>query len=255
VEALAGPQGTLYGASSQAGTVRIITNKPDTSGFYGEANVELNNVAHGEWGYTGEAFVNAPISDRAAVRVVGWYRKDGGYIDNVPGTLVFPTVATQSVQRATLDNADLVEDDYNDVETYGARAALKIDLDDNWTLLPQVMAQKQISNGTFGQESGLGRLQVQQFNPEHFEDKWVQAALTVSGKIGNFDMTYAGSYMKRQVDGQSDYVDYAYFYDALYGYYFIDNAGDYINPNQYIVSDDSYSTSCASPRRRTSRCA
>ncbi|HYE27865.1 MAG TPA: TonB-dependent receptor [Allosphingosinicella sp.] len=236
VEALAGPQGTLYGASSQAGTIRLITNKPDTSGFYGEANVELNNVAHGEWGYTGEAFVNAPISDRAAFRVVGWYRKDAGYIDNVPGSLTFPT------SGITRTNTPFVENDYNDVETYGARAALKIDLDDNWTVLPQVMGQKQISDGTFAQESGLGELQVQQFNREHFEDKWFQAALTVSGKIGNFDATYAGAYMMRQIDGASDYVDYGYFYDALAGYgaYFYDNSGDLVSPNQYILSDDSF---------------
>ena len=236
VEALAGPQGTLYGASSQAGTVRIITNKPDTSGFYGEANVELNKVSHGEFGHMGEAFINAPISDRAAVRVVGWYRKDAGYIDNIPGSLTFPT------SGITFDNDDLMEEDYNDVETVGARAALKIELDDNWTILPQLMAQKQVSDGTFAQESGLGELQVRQFNPEHFEDRWYQAALTVEGKIGNFDMTYAGAYMQRQVDGQSDYVDYSYFYDALAGYgaYFYDNAGNLVNPNQYIVSDDTY---------------
>src|SRR3546814_143061 len=85
VEALAGPQGTLYGASSQAGTIRIITNKPDTSGFYGEANVEVNNVAHGEWGYVAEAFANMPISENVAARVVGWVKRDAGYIDNIPG--------------------------------------------------------------------------------------------------------------------------------------------------------------------------
>ena len=91
VEALAGPQGTLYGASSQAGTVRIITNQPDTSGFYGEVNVELNNVAHGDiGGYTGEGFVNAPLSSNVALRVVGWYRHDAGYIDNIPGTPDLP---------------------------------------------------------------------------------------------------------------------------------------------------------------------
>jgi outer membrane receptor protein involved in Fe transport len=236
VEALAGPQGTLYGASSQAGTVRIITNKPDTSGFYGEANVELNHVAHGELGYTGEAYVNAPINDRMAFRVVGWYRKDAGYIDNVPGSLTFPT------SGITFTNAPLVEEDYNDVETYGARAALKIDLDDNWTILPQIMAQKQVSDGTFAQERGLQEHQVSQFNREHFVDKWFQAALTVSGKVGNFDLTYAGAYMMRQIDGASDYVDYAYFYDALAGYgaYFYDNNGDFVNPNQYILSDDSF---------------
>jgi iron complex outermembrane recepter protein len=236
VEALAGPQGTLYGASSQAGTIRIITNKPDTSGFYGEANLELNHVSHGEFGYTGEAFINAPLSSRAAVRLVGWYRKDAGYIDNIPGSLTFPT------SGITFTNAPFVEEDYNDVETYGARAALRIELDDNWTVTPQVMGQKQISDGTFAQESGLGELQVQQFNAEHFEDKWFQAALTIEGKIGNFDTTYAGAYMMRQIDGASDYVDYAYFYDALAGYgaYFYDNAGNFVNPNQYIISDDSF---------------
>src|SRR5690606_10426227 len=71
---------------------------------------------------------------------------------------------------------------------------------------------------------------------------WVQAALTVEGKIGSFDMTYAGSYLKRSVDGAVDYVDYAYFYDALagYGQYFYDNNGDLVNPNQYIKFADRY---------------
>jgi outer membrane receptor protein involved in Fe transport len=236
VEALAGPQGTLYGASSQAGTVRIITNKPDTSGFYGEGNVELNKVAHGGWGYVGEAFVNVPISENVATRVVGWYKKDAGYIDNVPGTLTFPS------SGIVFNNAALVEDDYNDVETYGGRAALKIDLDDNWTITPQIMAQRQVSHGSFAQESGLPDLKVQQFNPERFDDKWVQAALTIEGKISIFDVTYAGAYLKRRLIGETDYVDYAYFYDALAGYgaYFYDNDGDLVNPNQYIQSDDRF---------------
>jgi len=236
VEALAGPQGTLYGASSQAGTVRIITNKPDTSGTYGEADLEVNTVAHGDIGYIGEAFVNAPLSEKAAVRVVGWYEKDAGYIDNVPGSLTFPS------SGITFTNAGLVEKNYNDVETYGGRAALKIDLDDSWTLLPQVMGQKQVSHGFFAQESGLKKLQIQQFNPERSNDRWIQAALTIQGKIANFDVTYAGAYLKRRVDGSADYVDYAYFYDALAGYgaYFYDNNGNLVNPNQYIEFTDRY---------------
>ena len=243
VEALAGPQGTLYGASSQAGTVRIITNKPDLSGTYGEANVELNKVAHGGIGYTGEAFINTPLTDRIALRTVGWYRHDAGYIDNVADTFVFPSLeAEQGTAAATFTNAELVEDNYNDVDTYGARAALRIELDDNWTLTPSIVGQKQVSNGSFAVERGLGDLQTAQFNPEKFSDKWFQAALAVEGKVGNFDVTYAGSYMKRQIDGQLDYSDYAYFYDKLAGYgaYFYDNAGALVNPNQYIESDDSF---------------
>lgn len=236
VEALAGPQGTLYGASSQAGTIRIITNKPDTSGFYGAADVEVNTVAHGGEGYIAEGFVNAPLSDRAAVRLVGWYKKDAGYIDNVPATLTFPT------SGIVFDNAPFVEKDYNDVETYGGRAALRIELDDDWTITPGIMGQKQVSHGFFGQESGLEELQVAQFNPERFNDRWFQAALTIEGKIGSWDVTYAGAYLKRRITGESDYADYAYFYDALFGYgaYFYDNNGDLINPNQYIQSDDRF---------------
>jgi iron complex outermembrane receptor protein len=250
VEALAGPQGTLYGASSQAGTVRIITNQPDSSGFYGGVNLEVNNVAHGEWGGTLEGFVNAPVTDRIALRVVGWYRRDAGYIDNIPGTIVFPinqvdagdNIVNLPGDDIVFTNDALVEEDYNDVETYGARAALRIELNENWTVTPQIMAQRQLSHGIFAQESGLAPLQVQQFNPERANDRWYQAALTIQGRIGNFDLTYAGAYMQRQIDGALDYVDYSYFYDALYAYarFFYDNAGNQVNPNQYIVSDDSF---------------
>lgn len=236
VEALAGPQGTLYGASSEAGTIRIITNKPDTSGFYGAADVELNSVSHGGEGYIGEAFINAPLSDSAAVRIVGWYKKDAGYLDNIPASITFPT------SGITFDNAPFVEKDYNDVETYGGRAALRIDLDDDWTITPTIMGQKQVSRGLFAQESGLEPLQVAQFNPERFNDRWYQAALTIEGKIGSWDLTYAGAYLNRRITGESDYVDYSYFYDALFGYgaYFYDNNGDLVNPNQYIQSEDRF---------------
>lgn len=236
VEALAGPQGTLYGASSQAGTVRIITNQPDTNSFYGALNGELNNVAHGDFGGTLEGFINAPLSDNVALRVVGWYRHDAGYIDNIPGVLNFPT------SGIAFDNDDLVEENYNDVDTYGARAALRIELGDRWTVTPSIMAQRQVSHGSFTQERGLGPLQVAQFNPERVNDRWFQAALTVQGRIGNWDLTYAGAWMQRQIDGQFDYSDYAYFYDALAGYgaYFVDNNNNPVNPNQYIRSDDSF---------------
>ncbi|MGI9247114.1 MAG: TonB-dependent receptor plug domain-containing protein [Steroidobacteraceae bacterium] len=118
VEALAGPQGTLYGASSQAGTLRIITNKPDTSKFDAGYGLEFNTVSGGSEGYLAEGFVNLPINDRMAVRLVGWGRHDGGYIDNVYGERTFPS------SGITVNNADAVKNNYNDIDTTGARAAL-----------------------------------------------------------------------------------------------------------------------------------
>ena len=91
VEALAGPQGTLYGASSEAGTMRIITNKPDPSGFKAGYDLTGNPFARWQGGYIVEGFVNIPLSANAAIRLVGWDEHDGGYIDNVKGTAVFPS--------------------------------------------------------------------------------------------------------------------------------------------------------------------
>ncbi|MEG3180899.1 TonB-dependent receptor [Sphingomonas sp. LT1P40] len=243
IEALAGPQGTLYGASSQAGTVRIITNKPDTSGFYGSAAGEVNFVADGGIGYVGEGFVNLPVSSNIALRVVGWYEKKAGFIDNIPGTRVFPTLSPGGdiPGTNTVTNTAFVEDDYNEVEIYGGRAALKIDLDDSWTVTPQVMGQVQKTQGTFAYELGLGAYKVQQYNPESSRDKWIQAGLTIEGKIGSFDVTYAGTYLDRLVTSANDYSDYAYYYDALFGYgaYYVDNAGNPIS-NQLFEGRDAF---------------
>lgn len=78
IESLAGPQGTLYGASSEAGTIRIITNKPDLSGFYGRVDGEVNSVKSGGIGSKLEGMLNMPLSGSAALRVVGFYQRDAG---------------------------------------------------------------------------------------------------------------------------------------------------------------------------------
>ena len=65
--------------------------------------------------------------------------------------------------RSQSTTPNLVEDDYNDVTTYGARAALKIDLNENWTITPQLMGQMQKANGSFAEERGLGHLETMQF--------------------------------------------------------------------------------------------
>lgn len=244
VEALAGPQGTLYGASSMAGTLKLVTNQPDPSGFYGNVGLEVNSVAHGDFGGVAEGFINAPIGERAALRLVGWYRKDGGYIDNIAGSR---TYATTGIVK---NNAAFVEKNYNDADTYGARLALGIDLDDNWTIKPTLMGQVQKTSGNYSRErSGAvnGPLQVVQYAPESSKDKWLQAAMTIEGKIGNWDLTLTGGHLRRKTLTESDYSDYSYFYDALAGYgaYWYDNAGNPVDPTQYIQGIDRYKKSFA----------
>lgn len=236
IEALSGPQGTLYGASSEAGTLRLITRKPDTAGFAAGYGLEVNAVDGGGMGHVAEGFVNIPVSDNTAIRLVGWQKKDAGWIDNVYGERTYPT------SGITQNNADRVEDNYNDVDTVGARLALKIDLNDNWTITPTVMGQRQRVNGNFAYDDTVGERQISHAYPERGEDRWAQAALTVQGKIGNFDLTYAFAHLKRDVDTDTDYSDYGFWYDTLFGYgaYFYDDNGDLVNPAQYIQAQDGY---------------
>jgi len=234
VESLSGPQGTLYGASSEAGTIRIITNRPDASKFSAGFDATVNAVDHGSFGYIAEGYVNQPLTDNIAIRLVGYSEHDAGYIDNVHATRIFPTSGIE------IDNAKLVKKDFNSVDTIGGRAALEIDLDDNWTITPSIIGQHTQSSGVFGYDPKFGDLKVGHFFPEFVHDDWYQAALTVEGKISNLDVVYAGSFMGRTINAASDYTDYSFFYDTLYGYgiYIYDNHGNLIDPSQYIKEYD-----------------
>jgi outer membrane receptor protein involved in Fe transport len=240
IETLSGPQGTLFGASSQAGTMRIITNKPVIGEFLGGFDAGASTTKEGEPSYSLEGFANLPISDNMAVRIVGWYLDDGGYIDNVPGSITFRGVGE------TLDNAGLVEEDYNDVNTAGMRALLKIDLNENWTLTPGIMYQEQDSDGVFQHDpEEIGDLQVKQFYADFYDDSWYQASLTLEGSIGDLDLVYAGAYLDRDADGLDDYSHYAQYLDNYYGYYggcyhYDSTNANCTNPSQFITSDETF---------------
>jgi outer membrane receptor protein involved in Fe transport len=77
VEALRGPQGTLYGASSQSGTLRVITAKPDPTGFDAWTEAQVNSVSDGDTGFDLSAMVNIPlVADRLSLRLVGFTAED-----------------------------------------------------------------------------------------------------------------------------------------------------------------------------------
>ncbi len=242
IEALSGPQGTLYGASSQAGTLRIITNKPDPAGFAAGYGVEFNTLANGGTGHVLEGFINIPLSPSSALRAVAWQKHDAGYIDNKFGSRTYPSWDDYTGGNGTVDNALYEEDNYNDADTVGGRVALRLDLGENWTITPSLMGQKQDTNGAFQYDPVVGDLELTHFRPESSEDSWTQAALTVQGKIGNFDLTYAFAHLDRKDEVQSDYNDYSFWYDTIYGYgaYWYDDNYDLINPTQYIQGKDKY---------------
>lgn len=84
IEVLKGPQGTLYGASSLGGVIRMISKRPDPSGFSASVRAEATAVDGGGFGYLANASVNIPlVADRLAVRATAFYRRAPGYVDNI----------------------------------------------------------------------------------------------------------------------------------------------------------------------------
>jgi len=240
IETLAGPQGTFFGASSQAGTLRIITNKPEIGKFESAFDVGLTSVENGDVGYALEGFTNLPINDRMALRLVGWHIENPGFIDNVPQTVTLEGVGV------TNDNAALVEDNFNDSTSTGGRALLKIDLNDNWTLTPGLMAQEQDTNGVFTHDpEDVGDLQTGRFFAEEYDYSWYQASLTLEGQIGGLDLVYAGAYLDMDQDSIDDYTHYAQYLDNFYGYYggcyhYDSTTLNCTDPSQRILSDETF---------------
>ena len=251
IESLAGPQGTLYGASSEAGVIRIITNKPQLGVTEGRIDSEINKVDHGGVGGKLEGMINLPVATNIAFRGSAFYQKDAGYIDNVHGEFTYCGDATDGgcIRNGFhIDNSAFLKKNFNTNDTYGGRAALKIDLDDNWTITPTILHQHSKTNGVWFEDDALGDLQTARFRKEPGVDKFTQYALTVEGKIGDFDITYAGAYLNRPNHSINDYTDYAEAYDkywepsggiANYYYYFYD-AGNPILPVQYITGGNHF---------------
>ncbi len=246
IESLAGPQGTLYGASSQAGTIRIITNKPELGVTAGRVDAELNRVKNGGIGGSLEAMLNLPVAENIAFRGIAFRERNAGFIDNVRASRRYISGNGDIV----VNNAKFVDDDINRVDTWGGRAALKIDLNENWTVTPTVMHQTQKSGGVYFIDPDLPGYSVERFAEDKGRDKWTQAALTIEGKIANFDLTYAGAYLDRKNSGFTDYTDYTDAYEAYYidtsGVGLVDvqdytnNLGQQINPQQFIDGSNHY---------------
>jgi outer membrane receptor protein involved in Fe transport len=241
IEALSGPQGTLFGASSLSGTLRIITNKPDPAKFAAGFDLTGGTYGKGAGGGTIEGFVNLPLSRTVALRAVGWYEHDGGYIDNTLATRIYqrPHTAADGVTIVTspyaANNAAFVKKNFNDVETYGGRLALGIDLDERWTIQPEIMGQHQHANGSFLYDPRAGDLTVHDFAPEYNIDQWYQAALTVQGKVGDWDVLYSGGYMDRKIETAADYSYYTVAYDTVPDVNYLKTAsGQDIDPTQWF---------------------
>ncbi len=178
-----------------------------------------------------------PVTPQIAVRLVGFYERDGGFIDNILGTRPFATSGD------ILSNAGMTQNNFNPVETYGGRAAIKFELNDNWTITPAVIAQDMRADGVYGYKPAVGFLDLPRFQPHSVHDRWIPASLTINGKIDGWDLTYSGGYFNIKIDSLSDYTDYSVAYDAYYGsgHYWLDHNGNPLSlPAEEIIGRDTF---------------
>jgi outer membrane receptor protein involved in Fe transport len=179
VEVLRGPQGTLYGAGSMAGAIRLITRKPNADVFEASAKGQLALINHGGTTRTIDAMVNIPVvTDVFAVRAVGFYKHNAGFIDNVVTG----------------------ENNVNSEVSKGGRIAARITPGPATTIdaLLSYQHSRHNARSVYAEEAGYLNTTVAVNEP--YVDKNLTAALTVNQEFDPFDVTLVGSYRNKKLD-------------------------------------------------------
>jgi len=137
VEVLRGPQGTLYGSGSLAGTIRFIPKAPDPAAFSGQFTGDVASLPgrSGDWDRGASGFLNLPLGDTAAVRISGGYQHWAGFIDltnlvkfDPPSTAINSPIGIPTAADPNNINSGFVlqpvRKDANDAAVWHVRTAL-----------------------------------------------------------------------------------------------------------------------------------
>lgn len=193
VEVLRGPQGTSFGSGSLAGAVRVITNKASVDSFNGGVRVDLGSVKDGGTRQRYSGFLNTPVSDDFAVRAVGYYRDEDGFIDNI-GTFGFDPVK-----------------DENSTEEHGFRASAK------WLVNEQIdatlsysMDRLEIGSLAASQNQNLDTFQRATFFPELVDVEMDIANLTLNWDLDWATLIWSANYANQYTSWDLDL-------DAIFG--------------------------------------
>ena len=284
VEVLAGPQGTLFGASAMGGAIRYITAKPDLSEVHAGFTGNVATTKHGAASFSGEGYLNIPvIKDKLAVRLAFYSDHQGGYIDNVAGTYQMPwnpgsagslptgnpLLVSQAIAscvgvancvatatgttggfkvpiRQSITNTTFIAPHYNDASYNGGRAEIKYQINDDWSLEAMELYQVLKTDGVFDYAPGVGDLQVQQYGPNTLRDTINMTTLTLKGRLGILDMVYNSSFLDHHSVQQADYAKYANI-GLFMPYYNCDRGVYYAGYTNPATGSASKGQTCYSP--------
>jgi outer membrane receptor protein involved in Fe transport len=221
VEALSGPQGTLYGSDAQAGTMRILTNQPVMNSFEAVFDGELRGGTQSDESFRGSLVFNLPlIEDKLALRVAAYNDHDGGFIDNVFGRTP-DSYGLDGDNKApsgwgSLDNRLSVKDRWNDADVSGGRIHLLWEMNDSWATTFSYHHQTSDSGAGNYYDPFVGDLQVVRFHQEERNEVFEMGSIKVEGDLGFAQLVAAASYYDRNTKGLTDITTYAHYWAAGY---------------------------------------
>ncbi|WP_297515404.1 TonB-dependent receptor [uncultured Caulobacter sp.] len=200
VETLRGPQGTLFGSGSVGGTIRYITNQPKLGVSEGLFEANANLTGGDAFGGSVKGMFNAPVSDKVAMRAVGYLTRYGGFID-------------------ALREGGKVDKNVNDGTRRGGRLSFLFQPTDNVSFTPRVVYQEIRAGGFNRQETfnlfanpntttrpkiTLGKRQQYLLLDESFADDTLLADMTANVKLDGVTLTSVSSYIKRDISVNRD---------------------------------------------------
>jgi outer membrane receptor protein involved in Fe transport len=235
IEVLRGPQGTLYGARSMGGVVRIITKEPNLNDFSATVHGGVSDTAHtNQPNYTGDGVVNIPlVQDHVALRLSGFYDTQAGYFKR--SFCTDPAAAIAGTCTPLAATGITTVDNVGELNTYGGAASLTVKVNDTLTITPRVMLQKATYNGfpmadylsTPGNGYGYpvpsgpytlpnamqptDLTQARFFNiAEGGYDYWQLYSIGVHWKTGMGELVSSTAYFNRKVYETEDETDFVY---------------------------------------------
>ncbi|WP_300975478.1 TonB-dependent receptor [Sphingomonas sp. LHG3406-1] len=187
VEILEGPQGTLYGAGALGGIMLLRPNMPDSRRFGTQASVGLSATEHGEPGYDIAATINAPLGERAALRVTGYRSDEGGYVDN----------------RLTGDR------DINDVAVTGGRLIASSELTPGWFADVQLTGQRiRGEDSQYSDDVGEGLSRASLVDLPYSSD-FALVSFTLRKDSGDLRVRSTTGFIRQEVDERFDFSSLA----------------------------------------------
>jgi iron complex outermembrane receptor protein len=201
VEVLRGPQGTLYGQGTSGGAIKIVSKQPDSSAFAADALASLGTISDGSEAIDLNAMINLPLGNTTAVRVVGFHKEHGGYIDRIGLPASFTALLGPDAVAGTAANA---REDVNDEVISGFRAAARFAIGEHVEVTPSFFHQHARVEARPTMDPRLGDLvQAREVDTSEEQDLNL-AALKLNGDFSWGSLTSVTTYFETEDEGNED---------------------------------------------------